>query len=763
MADEHKKHIDFNLTNIAVDEADENRYEKPELSVEDARHQQMMDHIAPYARKVQQKNTKKVYVDYKTRNTKLMLVMCPEWAPEFPPFNLARLSGVCKAAGYETSILDLNVKAYNLNQKNWQPLKKIPFRLWDPSASWHWLGDTYMQDIHPLLEPLLEEGLEHIIENNPDVVGFSQYYISEEPTKWMCEQLKKRAPHIKIAVGGSNVQKSWFDIQPYYDYICTGEGEAAILSILQDVEDGIDRGPMYKITQEEMERININDMPMPDYEGLDFNEYKVPNGVTSEFSRGCTAKCTFCEETHFWKYRQRLAVDVLREAEYLYYEKGADIMWFIDSLINGNVKELRAFAIALREKQIKMRWTGYARCDGRMDDDYFKDLAEGGCIMLNYGCESGSQHVLDDMAKGVTIKEMEDNFASGKKHGVYAATNWIVGFPTEKRTDFARTMTFLWRNRNMNINNVGAGVGMAVGPETIVGQNPHKYNVSYHKYQNHWIANDFSIAGIHVMHRVKLFHMFLDFMTGCTEVPFGYPVRFNLRKEHYMIRLNQDDVQHEIEYEDFDYDIIKPDISPFADNLVNEIWPFLRMLWLTRGGYRCTIEFNPEIDSREFGSQFGPADQFEALYKFVIDDDGNWKANFRYDYKQVDNPYDDRPPVSEGGRKGPFYAQDYSRMQSNTAKRARKLAKPDWSHEEGRSQSDFGDLLDEEEYLNKTIDWTFDYEYKGRGQWFRNKDTVEVPDVIGAGVNEDNKHLASDNNKSAVGDADMITVKTVDE
>jgi hypothetical protein len=251
-------------------------------------------------------------------------------------------------------------------------------------------------------------------------------------------------------------------------------------------------------------------------------------------------------------------------------------------------------------------------------------------------------------------------------------------------------------------------------------------------------------------------------MTGCTDVPFGYPVRFNLRKEHYMIRLNQTDVQHEIEYEDFDYDIIKPDISPFADNLVNEIWPFLRMMWLTRGGYRCTIEFNPEIDSKEFGSQFGPADQFEALYKFIIDDDGNWKANFTYDYKQVDNPYDDRPPPSEGGRKGPFYAQDYSRMQSNTAKRARKLAKPAWSHEEGRSQSDFGDLLEEEEYLNKTIDWSFNYHYKGKGQWFRNKDTVEVPDTIGAGVNDDNKHLAAEGNKSAVGDADMITVKVVD-
>tara|TARA_R110001606_G_scaffold362387_1_gene516156 strand:- start:2211 stop:2519 length:309 start_codon:yes stop_codon:yes gene_type:complete len=102
-------------------------------------------------------------------------------------------------------------------------------------------------------------------------------------------------------------------------------------------------------------------------------------------------------------------------------------------------------------------------------------------------------------------------------------------------------------------------------------------------------------------------------------------------------------------------------------------------------------------------------------------------------------------------------------MQSNTAKRARKLAKPAWDNDEGRSQSDFGDLLDEEGYLNKTIDWTFDYHYRGKGQWFRNKDTVEVPNVIGQGVNADNKHLAADGNYNASGDIDMITVKQVED
>ena len=741
--------FDFNLTDLAKAEADENRYEKPELSVEDARHQQMMDTIAPYAKKVRQKKMTTVDIEYATRNTKMMLVICPEWAPEFPPFNMARLSGVAKRAGYETQILDLNIKAYNAFRDDWQPNEKIPFRLWDPSASWHWLGDTYMQDIHPLLEPILEKGIQDIIKWNPQLVGFTQYYISEEPTKWMCARLKELRPDIKIAVGGSNVQKDWFAKHEFYDYICTGEGEAAILNILDDIENGVEREPMYTIKQAETERIDINDMPMPDYSGLDFNEYKVPNGVTSEFSRGCTAKCTFCEETHFWKYRQRMAVDVVREAEYLYYEKGADIMWFIDSLINGNVNELRAFALALKEKDVKMRWTGYARCDGRMDDEYFKDIADGGCIMLNYGCESGSQKVLDDMAKGVTIKEMEDNFASGKKYGVMAATNWIVGFPTEEHEDFAQTMTFLWRNRNGNINNVGAGVGMAVGPETIVGQNPHKYNVSYHKFMNHWISNDLRKGGTHVMHRVKLFHMFLDFMTGCTDIPFGYPVRYNLRNEHYVIRLNNPEAIHEIEYENFDYNIIKPDINPFADALVNEIWPFLRLMWLTRGGYRLQLDFNPTIDLKEFGSQFGPG-MFWGQYNFVITDDGQWKAHFRYKFDQnVDNPWDGRPD----DRKGAFYAQDYSRMQSNAAKRARKLAKPEWDLSEGRSQSDFGDLLKEEEWLNQNIDFSFEYEYKDKGEWQRGSHDVAVSDKISAGVNADNVHLGGKPEGVVISDA----------
>jgi anaerobic magnesium-protoporphyrin IX monomethyl ester cyclase len=719
--------MDFNLLSLSKDV--EEIKNSPVKKISNDRHMAMMEAISPYAKPFEQRNVTPVYIDYKTRNTKLALVMCPEWSPHMPPYNIALLSGIAKSAGYETKLWDLNVRAYNDHNNDWIPNNKIPFRLWNPAASWHWLGDTYMNDIHPILEPLLVKGVEEILEYDPDIVGFSMYYISEEPTKWMAQELKRRKPSIKIAVGGSNVHKSWFNVQPYYDYIVSGEGEVALLQVLEEVENGVERNEPYIIRQPEDQRININGLPMPDYESIDFSQYALPNGVNSQFSRGCTAKCTFCDETHFWKYRQRTAVDAVQEVEWLYYNKGTDVIWFIDSLVNGNLKELRAFVKGIAAKDLKINWTGYARCDGRMDLEYFKDLKAGGCIMLNYGIESGSQRVLDLMNKGVTIEEMEANFKHGKEVGIFAATNWIVGFPNEEHQDFADSMTFLWRNRNMNINNVGAGVGMAVGPESIVGQNTHRFNVSAHKYQGHWISNDFRIGGTHVMTRVKTFHMFLDFMAGCTETPLGYPIRENLKTEHYKINLHNPNTINEIDYyEDFDYNIIKPNINPFADTLVNEMWPFFRMLWKARGGYNAIVKFNPEIDLKEFGSQYGPG-MYTANFLFTITDEGKWHANFDYEFNQIDNPYDERPyphQLDENGnpgRKGPFYAQDYSRLKSNTVIRAARLAKPSWGLD-GRTGEDFTKLLEEEAVLNKTIDFSFKYKYIGNGNWGDNFGSV---------------------------------------
>jgi hypothetical protein len=162
--------------------------------------------------------------------------------------------------------------------------------------------------------------------------------------------------------------------------------------------------------------------------------------------------------------------------------------------------------------------------------------------------------------------------------------------------------------------------------------------------------------------------------------------------------------------------------NPFANTLVNEMWPFFRNLWRARGGYTAEVLFHPDLDLKEFGTQYGPG-QYWATYKFKITDEGIWDADFDIKFEQVDNPYDDRLPPPEG-RKGPFYAQDYSRIQANTAKRARKLAKTTWDSEEGRSGQDFSDLLNEEANLNASIDFSFHLKWQGTGDWNNYMDYV---------------------------------------
>jgi hypothetical protein len=95
--------------------------------------------------------------------------------------------------------------------------------------------------------------------------------------------------------------------------------------------------------------------------------------------------------------------------------------------------------------------------------------------------------------------------------------------------------------------------------------------------------------------------------------------------------------------------------------------------------------------------------------------------------------------------RSPFFAQDYSRNNLNTAQRARKFAKPDWGPE-GRDHEQFMALLAEEKLLNETIDFTFEHKWEGTGNWNDSKQyEIAVPD------------------KYTISDKDMIPTSTPPE
>lgn len=667
------------------------------------------------------------------RQTRMCMVMCPEWDPSFPPYNIARLSGVVKSAGYACKSFDLNIESYLAYKKENWPLW---FNPWSGPYDWKWIGDQYWNELHQYIQPVLDRCIDNIIEFQPNLVGFTLYYCNIESVHYMINEIKKRNSDIKILIGGPNTHYSYFEPETSYDYVINGEGEKPLLQLLESLENQQEVEYTEKkentliVRQPEESRLDLSNLPFPDYADFPMSEYRFANGALCAISRGCTAKCTFCEETHYYKYRQRTAVSTLEEVKFMYDNYGTRVFQFTDSLVNGNLRELRAFAEGVKAAELDIKWTGYARCDGRMDLEYYQALADSGCYALNYGIESGSQSVLDAMDKRVTIKEMEDNFRDGAKTGVMAHTNWITAFPNERPVDFEDSLTFLWRQRNKGLLSIGQGPGFGVGVDGIVGQNLQRFGLSQCYYYDHWIREDFGLSIVHKMVKQKMFSIFTDLLV--TDENCAKPTRHNLAERHYTIEFNNPSHLNEIEYDyhDFDYNIIKTDKGNFVNTLVNEIWPFLRVIWRARGGYRLKLLFVPEWEYAEWSKR--AAAPLDAEYIFEIDDDGNWNADFKWKYQQdqLDYEWNDHKWTDHDGVEhfspdtwGPVWGLvNFYSNNSNSATRARKLA---WKGDERFKDRDPWDAFNMEDFDQqkqdfvkiRNTDLSFEHAWQGSGKW----------------------------------------------
>ena len=422
------------------------------------RENRILEAMSKYSRKTPAKNLTTISTDYKTRETSVVLLLIPEWAPDFPPYNLARLSAISRAAGYETEVFDVNQDAY-CQRKSWE----IEYDPWDNESMPKWFDEDYFKYIHPHLEPLLLEYIEKIVKMNPTALGFTIYDCNKTPVKWFIEKIRERLPNMITIVGGAICNKSVGGFSEEFDYVVSGEGEELFLEVLGEIEDNNGARPTEQrfLVQNLTQRIDLDSLPLPDYSNFNLAKYKCSNAVAMELSRGCSAKCTFCDETHYWKYRDRMPERVLKEVKVL-ADSGVNVLWFIDSLVNGNLKQFRGILKGLKELRrdgdIDIKWTGQGRVNKKMDDEFFKDIKDSGCIQLSFGVESGSNRVLDAMDKGITREDIEQNFWSAKKHDLSTGIMLIPGYPTETPQDFYETLMLLWRIRDANPGFIGAGV-----------------------------------------------------------------------------------------------------------------------------------------------------------------------------------------------------------------------------------------------------------------------------------------------------------------
>tara|TARA_S200000501_G_scaffold247122_1_gene231517 strand:+ start:12440 stop:14443 length:2004 start_codon:yes stop_codon:yes gene_type:complete len=444
----------------------------------------------------------------------ITLVMAPAWGILFPPYNIAKLTGHLRKNNISVLVKDTNIDSYHI-------LKDTQYSdVFDGDKYWMWIDEVaYNDNLLPMLEDLFEETAELIASIDTDIIGFSMYNTNKLSVKWFLDYFEFHYPEKVIVIGGPEI---YYNIPTWshVDYFFRGEAENSLLQLIKNNPKKQEKFKIIGSWYEATETTELNNISWPDYSDYDFSLYTHSNGISSEVSRGCVAKCSFCTETHFWKYRYRNQIDVVDEIKEQKKLVNLQRVWFVDSLVNGNIKQLEAIADKLVKDKVDISWNGYARCHPKMDERYFQKLVNSGCTGLSFGVESGSNKILKSMNKKIKVETVYQNLKDASSvrsnfdvnRRIHSHINWIVGYPDETKTDLAQSLSLLYNIRKY-ADGISPGATLGIVKGTYLGDDYEKYNISTDiRIYKDWTDNTFTCAKPHRSLRLLFTVLLLDIM-----------------------------------------------------------------------------------------------------------------------------------------------------------------------------------------------------------------------------------------------------------
>jgi len=534
----------------------------------------------------------------------VVLIMCPSWGVAFAPYNIAKLASLLRWQGYKVTVFDMNIKSYHMLRE------KTEFNFWEAGRAHLWYAEDFKNKILPLVNDYITDVVEEIIKLNPDVVGLSLYATNMWFSKYLLKLLKGLKPNLPVIVGGPEASQE--PTLPVFekgliDYVFIGEAEELLSNFMENKE--------YLIPAEKKllggfnSRLELDAWPEPDYSDYILAEYDLGTGCSMETSRGCTAQCSFCGEYQLWKFRSRSADAIVSELKTQKEKYGISRVWFVDSLINGNIKAFRELVDKMIEADLGISWNVYARCDGRMDKEFAKKVVAAGCSCLSWGVESGSQKVLDDMRKKIEIWEIEDNLRDFHEAGVANHVNYLIGFPTEEAIDFLHGITLIW-NIGKWTSSISPGMGCGAPSNSDLALEWEKYGYdgfesSYDKtFLGTWFTKDYKNTMLHRMIRIKTVAILLEIMHkefGQIDIN-GH--RYSDVDKFYSLKYDK----HKAVLNSYVKQLNNLDLNVFKENTLsstsaNEFIGIGYLLYnIINTGFELQINFNPAIDYINLGS-----------------------------------------------------------------------------------------------------------------------------------------------------------------
>lgn len=336
-----------------------------------------------------------------------------------------------------------------------------------------------------------------------DLVGLSITYQNQLiPALTLVKELKLKFPHLKFVVGGQLVTQSILPftatllLDRHFDYVIYHEGETALYKLVEHLEGKIletdipnlikvstfgtirDNDSQCASSKDDIYIENMDELPVPDFNGFPYHKYLSPVVLLLVPTRGCYwNKCAFCDISSSMKkkYRERSVEKVANDITVL--SELYSTKYFNFSVDAMSPKYLKKLSQILIKKEIKIKWGAELRIEKAFADPLFaKQLYNSGMHYVFFGFETGSQYVNDYVKKGTSVSKSEEVVKVFSQAGMKIYLAWIAGLPGEKEEDFWESADFIYRNKKYIYS---AGISeFYLSINTPMGRNPEKYGLT---------------------------------------------------------------------------------------------------------------------------------------------------------------------------------------------------------------------------------------------------------------------------------------------
>jgi len=319
--------------------------------------------------------------------------------------------------------------------------------------------------------PARDWGIEDVIRDitgfRPDMIVLDSSFTSWQNDVAAAETIKQSYYEaIIVLVGPPTSQLSnFFLANSAIDIVIRGEFDFTLRELAKAVEKRAGYKDILGISYKEEERVvnnpergltsSIDLDAIPFVSGvykrhLNVRDYCISSALYPEVQimagRGCPHQCTFCVWPQLFtgkKVRMRSVKNFVEEIEWLRDNlPEVEEVVIEDDTFTLRKSWVREFCGEMIRRKIKVTWSCQARAD--LSYELLKKMKKAGCRKVIVGFESGSDGVLRNIKKGLTVSQMKRFAKEAKRSGILLQGDFVIGLPGENAEAIQMTRKFIY-------------------------------------------------------------------------------------------------------------------------------------------------------------------------------------------------------------------------------------------------------------------------------------------------------------------------------